>query len=300
MTPGVMDAPAALTTIAETKAAGEDCMRIARRTLLRHYGEHPGALRAAAALAASSDPEDRLLAFRGQGARGHAGLRQLATEPSVPSNIRERAFELLRPSLTGEEADALLLPVLQEPARPPIARSFLEVALRELAARGHTSVTHWLARHVDHATVLDAIFISELARRVGSPEALGAIVPFLAHDEDAVRRAALEAISHAPSADVSGAAEPLLIMLLMRRGEPRIFAVDALAVVGTLAAVPALLDVESGDLADDVRTSIELIQARCAGGVAGGLSVAGEDDRGGLALAAGSDGELSVADDPGS
>ncbi len=105
----------------------------------------------------------------------------------------------------------------------------------------------------------------------------------------ALQRAACEAAVAARATD----AEPALIALLDAAGPVRIAAIQALAVVGSLAAVRHLLPLTKGLMRDgDERRAatraIASIQARCGGGEVGSLAVVQAEG-----------GELSVAAEAG-
>lgn len=231
------------------------------QVLMREFGEDPATHEVAVSACSDPDPEVRLRAASAIGGEGVPVLLALAEDPSTDDAYAAAAVSALGRLLSFERASSLLERALRE-RRHETARA----CVASLAAHGEPAVAplaRVLALRLDH--VADAA-----ARALGATGAASA------------ERALLAAL-----------ADP--------RGAARLAAVDALALVGSAAAVLPLKEVldRAGHgeraLARAARQSIAVIQSRLPGASPGQLSLArATEESGQLSLAEDRRGQLSV------
>ena len=222
------------------------------QVLMREFGEDPATHAVALAACSDPDPEVRLRAASACGAAGGPALLALAEDPSVGDAYAAAAVAALGRQLSLERASSLLERALRE-RRHETARS----CVASLGAHGEPAVAplaRVLALRLDH--VADAA-----ARALGATGA-------------------------------ASAESALLLALADPRGTGRLAAAEALAHVGSAAAVLPLKEVVAragrGELARTARQSIAAIQSRLPGASPGQLS-----------LAEGGSGQLSLAEEGG-
>jgi HEAT repeat protein len=206
----------------------------------------------------------RLQAAQALGDEGRATLHALAADPAVDDAVSGDAVAALGGYMTFARATPLLERAVAS-LRPRTACALLGVM-----GRGSTA----------EAQIIASV-LGRLSDPTGSPQA-------------EIAQAALEALLATRAAT---AEDPFLAALASPRSELVLVAARGLERIGTVRAVPALRDVETGggDLRRAARTAIAAIKSRLTGATPGQVSLAGAS--GEISIADSADGRVSLNPD---